>query len=324
MAHELWLLKGTTMTNITPLIGTIGWRGNMDELGDEITFDIAFNDVNHFPKNPCDLGDVVILKNGNYEITRAIIVDEDRNGRNPIGYIAFDYAFYLNKSTARYQFNKMQADLCIQKVLKDFNIPVGSVAVMKVTIDHIFEDKNVSDIIREIIEMVEQKSGVKYIMEMRQGKLFIERQRDLIIKAHFSFVGQGQVDATNAISNPTRKRSISDMVNSIQIIGNDDKLVLKRDDTAMINKYGRLQKVVKLDQEEKRSAAQVAMNELKELSKVVEEVGVELLGDDQVRAGRLFEISEPITGIKGTYLIKDVNHMITGGIHKMTLGLEAR
>ena len=41
MAHELWLVKGTTMTNITPLIGTIKWRGNVDELGDEISFDIA-------------------------------------------------------------------------------------------------------------------------------------------------------------------------------------------------------------------------------------------------------------------------------------------
>lgn len=325
MGHELWLVKGTTMTNITPLIGTINRRSNEDELGEEISFDIAFNDARYFPKNPCDLGDMVILKNGNYEITRAIIADEDKSGRGPIGYTAFDFAFYLNKSTSIYQFRKMHADQCIRKILKDFGVPIGNIVSIPVSIDKIFPDDMPSDIIREIIEFAEKKLGVKYLMEMRQGKLFIERQGDLVIKANFRiFPGADLQDATNAISNPSRKRSISDMINSIQVVGNDDKLVLTRNDVAMVNKYGKLQKVVKLDQEEKLSAAQIAQNELKELSKITEEISIDLIGDDRVRAGRLFNVIEPITGIKGTYLIKDVNHSISGGIHTMSLGLEMR
>lgn len=322
MAHELWLVKGTTMTNITPLIGTINWRGNVDELGDEISFDVAFNDVRHFPNNPCDIGDMVVLKNGNYEITKAVIVEENKSGRSPIGYTSFDFAFYLNKSNAVYQFKNLFADQCIRKVLSDFNVPIGKIASMPVKINKIFNDVVVSDIIREIIEMVEKKQGTKYLMEMRQGKLYIEKQSDLTIKGTFILNGVTH-DVTSAISNPTKKRSITDMVNSIQVVSND-KVVLKRSDSAMVNKYGVLQKVVTLDEKEKLSAAQVAKNELKELSKVVEETSVELLGDDRVRAGRLFQIEEPITGIKGTYLIKDVNHSISNGIHKMTLGLEVR
>jgi len=159
MAHELWLVKGTTMTNITPLIGTINWRGNMDELGDEISFDIAFNDVKHFPKNPCDLGDMVVLKNGDYEITRALIVDESKSGRSPIGYTAFDFAFYINKSNAIYQFKKLAADQCIKKILSDFGVPIGNIVSMPVKVDKIFNDVLVSDIIREIIEIVEKKLG---------------------------------------------------------------------------------------------------------------------------------------------------------------------
>ncbi|WP_342510592.1 hypothetical protein MKY34_11320 [Sporosarcina sp. FSL K6-1522] len=325
MAHELWVVKGATMTNITPLIGTISRRSNKDELGEEITFDIAFNDVKHFPKNPCEIGDMVVLKNANYEITRALIVDEDRSGISPIGYTAFDFAFYLNKSSSIYQFRKMRADQCIRKVVNDFGVPIGNIVSMPVGIDKIFPDDAPSDIIKEIIEFVEQKLGVKYLMEMRQGKLFIERQGDLVIKAMFKpFPDAFLMDATNAIASPSRKRSIADMVNSIQVVGNDDKLVLTRDDTAMVNKYGKLQKVVQLDQDEKRSAAEIARNELKELSKVSEEVSIELLGDDSVRAGRLLVVNEPVTGIKGTYLINDVSHTISGGIHKMSLGLGAR
>ena len=36
MAHELWLIKGGTMTNITPLLGTLTWRSNMEELGTKL------------------------------------------------------------------------------------------------------------------------------------------------------------------------------------------------------------------------------------------------------------------------------------------------
>lgn len=322
MAHELWLVKGATMTNITPLVGIINWRGNVDELGDEISFDISFNDTRHFPSNPCDVGDMVILKNGDYEITRAVIVEENKSGRSPIGYTAFDFAFYLNKSNAVYQFKKLSADQCIRKVLGDFNVPIGNVVSMPVKIDKIFNNVVVSDIIREIIEMVEQKQGTKYLMEMRQGKLHIEKQSDLTIKGTFTLNGVTH-DVTSAISNPTKRRSITDMVNSIQVVSND-KVVLKKSDSAMVNKYGVLQRVITLDEKEKLSAAQVAQNELNDLSKVIEETSIELLGDDRVRSGRLLQVEEPITGIKGTFLIKDANHSISNGIHKMTLGLEVR
>lgn len=323
MAHELWLIKGSTMTNITPLVGIISWRSNIDELGDELSFNIAFNDTNFFPNNPCDIGDMVVLKNEEYEITRAIIVDEQKNGRSPISYTAFDFAFYLNKSSAVYQFNKMPADQCIKKILENFGIPIGTIVSMPVPITKIFPDDKVSDIIKEIITITEQKLGIKYLMEMRQGKLCIEKQNDLTVKANF-ILGGKSYNATDAIMNPSRKRSISDMVNSIQVVGNNDKLVLIQDDDSMIKKYGKISKVITLDQKEKISAKEVAMNELKQFSKVAEEISIELIGDDRVRAGRLFDVVEPITGIKGTYLINDASHSIENGIHKMSLGLEVR
>lgn len=73
---------------------------------------------------------------------------------------------------------------------------------------------------------------------------------------------------------------------------------------------------------EKAKAKSIAKEKLAELGKVFEENSVELPGDDRFRAGRLFEISEPITGMSGTYLITDVTHTISKGIHTMSLGLE--
>lgn len=321
MAHELWLIKGTTMTNITPLVGSIGRRSSKDELGEELTFDIAINDAVHFPTNPCDLGDIVVLKNKDKEITRAVIVDESKSGRSPVQYSAFDYAFYLNKSNATYQFKKMDADKCIKKIADDSGVPVGNIVSMPVPITKIYPDDVVSEIIRDIIATTETKLKQKYVMEMRGGKLYVEKRSEKKIKATFMMNGK-IYDATTAISNPSKKRSIAEMKNSIQVVGNDDKLVLTKSDDAMVSKFGKLQKVVQLDQEEKKSAKEVAESELKEFSKIVEEMSVELMGDDEVRAGRLIELTEPITGIEGTLLISNVSHTMTASTHKMSLGLE--
>lgn len=323
MAHELLLLKNNTLTNITPIIGTITRRSNKDELGEEISFDVAHSESKFIPDNPCDIGDMVILKNGEKEITRALIVDETRSGRSPIGYVAFDAAFYLNKSTMIKQFKKMRADQCIRNILKDFNVPIGHIPTIPVTIDQIYPDDTPIDIIRDILDRVRRQKRLKYLLEMRQGKLYIEPQDNLVIRAWFNFRNnEYRYDATGVITNPSRSRSINDMINSIQIVNNEDKFVLTKNDNEMMNKYGKLQKVVKLDQNEKLTAKQVAENELKELSKITEETSIELPGDDNVRAGRLLDLKEPVTGIKGRHLITEVTHTIHGRIHTMNLGLE--
>ncbi|WP_078410291.1 XkdQ/YqbQ family protein [Priestia abyssalis] len=319
MAHELWVVKNSTMTNITPLVGSLSWRSNKDELGDEVSFNIAINDE-YFPVNPCKLGDVVVLKNKE-EITRCILVEENRNGRSPIQYAAFDYAFYLNKSNAIYQFNKMRADQAIKKIASDFNVPVGNVTSMPTIINKIYNSKKVSEIIKDIQTLVEQDQGQKYLMEMRRGKLFIEKQRDLIVKGSFQLPPYTIEDVTRVVSDPSRRRSIVDMKNIIQIVSGD-KLITQVSNDVLVNQYGRLQEVISIDENEVSKAKNIAQNHLKNLAKVLEESSVELLGDDNFRAGRLFEIAEPTTGLKGTYLIKDVNHTVFKGIHKMTVGLE--
>ncbi|WP_342504198.1 hypothetical protein [Lysinibacillus sp. FSL L8-0126] len=325
MAHELWLIKGDTKINITPMIGTLTWRSNMEELGDELNFSIAFNDANYFPVNPCDIGDMVVLLNNGKEITRAIIVDEVKSGTSPIAYIGFDYAFYLNKSTAVYQFKKLSADACIKKILKDFNVPIGKITSIPKPITQIYNDKKVSEIIKDILETAEKSLGLKYLMEMRQGKLYIEKQSNAVVTGTFQlYAGGTKYDIHSAIMNPSKKRSIVDMANTIQIVGNNDKVVLTKTDNKMVEKYGRITKVVKLDQNEKKSAKQIAENELKQFSKIIEENEVDLMGDDNFRAGRLFKLDEPVTGIKGTFLIKDVLHTISKGIHTMKPSLEVK
>ena len=318
--HELFSIANNTETNISPLVGSIGWRSNIDELGDQLDFDIAFNDDRYFPLNPVDVGNLIILRNTD-EIFRGVVVTENRSGRGAIGYTTFDYGFYLNKSKEIYQFNGVRADQAILKILGDFNIPVGLVMDIKTVVTKIYPSGTVSDIIKDILKMAEDETGIKYRMEFRQGKFYIEKQQDIIIKLKFQLASNlAPDDVTSAISNPSRKRSIEDMRNSIKLVSNDAVVAAVRDES-LIKQYGLLQEVSSVDEKDLAQAGNIANTMLKDLGRVFEETSLDMPGDDTARAGRLIEIQEPVTGMSGLYLIKNVAHTVKKGIHAMSLGL---
>ena len=325
MAHELWCVSGNSMTNITPLVGTISWRSNINELGEQLDFDIAFNDARYFPKSPVDIGSLMMLKNEDKEINRTMVVKENIPGRSPRTYNCFDFAFYLNKSKDTYQFNKTNSSTAINEVLKRAGIAVGRVSIPNISVTQIYQDKAHSEVLKDILDLVEKETGVKCRMEMRLGKIYIEKQKDLIIKPKFKLASNIAPElCVDAISNPNRTRSIEEMKNSVKIIFTDDKKVkvvanVKNDN--LINQYGLLQEVTSVNKEDVAQAKNIANNMLKELGKVFEENSITVPGHDDIRAGRILEIEEPITGMKGQYLIESAQHTVKNGIHMCNVGL---
>lgn len=319
---QLWLAKSNHLINVTPITGPISWGSSTEELGQRLDFEIAYSDARYIPKNPIEIGDMVILKNGKNEILRTFVVAEDRTGREPYKYVSFDGAFYLNKSKRIYQFNGMKGDAAIRKILKDFNVPVGEIVSIPTTIDEIYANETPADIIRDILDQAEKDQGIKYRMEMRVGKLYIVKQQDLLITGRFRLASNlGYRDITRSISNPSRSRSIEDMKNSVQIV-QDNRVIATIRDENLINKYGLLMDVVEVQNKDVAQAKNIAKNILKDFGRVLEENKLEMLGDDRVRAGRLIQIDEPVTGMKGKYLIKSVTHTVSNGIHRMSLDLE--
>jgi hypothetical protein len=317
MAHELWRINVSQAVDISPIVGSISWSDDVETLGQQLTFNTAYNDTKYFPQVSIEPGDTILLKN-KAEIFRGTMITEQRNGAFERVFTCFDPAFYLNKSRDFFQCNKIKADAAIKQLCSLVSVPVGKIASIPVVIDKIF-DGEISAIIKEILDIAEKTLGTKYRMEMRQGKLFIEKQKDLIIKGTFTLAGN-EYDLNDSISNPSRKRSIEDMKNSIKII-NNEKVISTVKDSNIISKYGLLQEVLSVSDDEKPKAANIAKNMLKDLGRVSEESSLEMLGNDDIRAGRLIEITEPITGMKGLYLIKSVNHTLDKGIHKMSLQL---
>lgn len=315
---ELWIVKNGIMTNITPMVGKVKLRSNMKELGDELTFDIAFNDTSVHPINPCDIGDMVIFKKEK-EVFRGIIVTEQQNGRQPIQYTSFDFAFYLNESKAVYQFNNIPASEAITKMLNDFNIPVGTIEIPPI-IDKIYNSQTISGIIKDILKESQKQSGLVYIFEMTNGKMEVYPRSDYVMTGSFKLTDNVRAYAGyTSISDPKRKRTIEGMKNAVQIIKND-RVVSTITDDSLIEQYGLLQDSVKVDKNQAQ-AETAAKNILKEFGKVLEENTLTMLGDVNLRAGRLLRVKEPTTGMNGVYEVNSVEHAFSKGIHTMNVSL---
>lgn len=324
MDHSLFDIYNHIQTDISPLIGDISWKDSTDTLGIQLDFNIANSDTDNMPKNPVDLGHMILLNGKNNEIFRGFPITESRQGRSAISYNCFDYGFYLNKSKEIYQFKNIRADAAIKQMCSDFNIPVGDIISIPTIITKIYYDKEISSIIKDILETASNSLGIKYRMEFREGKFYIQKYTDIIIKATFDLDGSIQ-NITDFISNPTRSRSIEEMRNSIKIYtGNEEsiKVVATAKNQTLINAYGLLQEVQSIDDIDIAKAKNVADNLLSDLAKIFEDNSIELPGSDEVRSGRILEVNERLTGMSGQYLIKDCTHTIKNGIHKMQLGLK--
>ena len=133
------------------------------------------------------------------------------------------------------------------------------------------------------------------------------------------------ININENIGGVSLSKSIVDMKNSVLVVTENKgaiRTIGEEQDSKSIEKYGKLQEVVTLDEKEFSKANLVAKNELKKLNRITEDFSIDALGDDNVKSGRVIDIDLPLFNLKGEYLIKESNHTISNHIHKISLKLE--
>lgn len=294
---------------ITPICGGLEWSSNVDTLGLQLSFDVAYYEGKEYVKP----GDIILVRENQTTIFVGEAIAVDFQGRISRKVTCFDFAFILNKSEMVIQIKNQTVSSAIQELCKRFNIKSNIVSI-PLKVKKIYKDEKVSDIIKDLLEQASKKTGVKYRMEMRSSTLFIEKQTNLVVKV-----------ATDYIMNPQRSLSVENMINSVVVVS-DKSDVVKVSATASsstnIKKYGLLQMVETSDAKNKAQAQNLANQLLKQFNKVAETGSVELLGNANVRAGRILKLVEPVTGFNGHYLITSARHTSSGGIYTMQLNLE--
>lgn len=320
--YTFTLFKGQEKYNVTQMIGNLSRRSSIDTLGEEVTFDKLNGSKVNFEES-----DLIVIQSDKEEIFRGIIVDKSESGIFQQSFTSFDYAFYLNKSEEIFQCNDIRCDEAIKKLCNKFNISIGNITSIRTLINHIYKGDVISEIIKDMLSKATDDLNIKYRLEMRAGKLYIEPYKNLIVKATFKpAFNLSEVDVTKLIGSFTRNRSIADMKNSILIVSDDEKssriLGLEKDD-ASIKKNGLLQKIETISGKDIAQVRNIAKNKLSELNKVLENISIELLGSDKVKAGRILNINDSVTGLSGYYLVKECTHTYTNNIHKMQLSIES-
>lgn len=317
------MIKLTTNNiDITYLIGKLSLNSNIDTLGDQLDFEMAYASYLKYQVNE---GDTVRLFENDKEVFLGIVVTK-RNKTNSREFTCFDFAFYLNKSKTIKQFRNVSADTAVKQLLNEFSVPIGGISPMPAAIKKIYYDKEVSEILKDILQEVNKATGARYLMEMNSGKLYIYKDTEKVVKATVKLTPNiPSIDCMKTISNPTKTRSIEDMKNSIKLyVGNEDKVQVYAEAKygGLISKYGLLQETQSLEEKDIAQAKNIAQNLLKELGKVTETAEFTVLGSFDLRAGRIVEVSEPTTEISGKYRIRSASHEV-GANHTTKLELEA-
>ena len=312
--------------DVSDIIGNLTWRDTVDTLGVEVEFELP---VNRYDKNfeflyDITLGDPIQILNDKGEIlVQAIIVTETPNGKIT-NFTAYDMAWYLNKSTVIKQFKKMIGNDCVKSLCKEIGIKV-EVSGLDTKIDKIYKDKSISDVIKDIIEQCSQFNSKKFFIEFDNGTLKIMPYKKIKVFGQFEIQKDKFININENIGGVSLTKSIVDMKNSVLVITENKgaiRTIGEEQDTKSIEKYGKLQQVVTLDEKEFSKANLVAKNELKKLNRITEDFSIDVLGDDKVKSGRVIDIDLPLFNLKGEYLIKESNHTISNNIHRINLKLE--
>lgn len=312
--------------DITDIIGNLTWRDTVDTLGVEVDFELP---VNRYDKKfeflyDITLGDPIQILNDKGEVlVQAIIVTETPNGKIT-SFTAYDMAWYLNKSTVIKQFKKMIGNDCVKSLCKEIGIKV-EVSGLDTKIDKIYKDKSISEVIKDIIEQCSQFNSKKFFIEFNNGTLKVMPYQKIKVFGTFEMQKDKFININENIGGVSLSKSIVDMKNSVLVITENKgaiRTIGEEQDSKSIEKYGKLQEVVTLDEKEFSKANLVAKNELKKLNKITEDFSIDMLGDDNVKSGRVIDIDLPLFNLKGEYLIKESNHTISNHIHKISLKLE--
>ena len=301
--HKIKILQNGVLMDITHIAGNITLSNSLSALGSSLNFEVPRNYANtdYFISETLDVGNIVKFVNGKKDIFTGVIV-EIETGKFKRAVKCFDFYFYLNKSKILKQFNGVSASTAIQQLLVELGIETGNFVTIPTSITKIYKNNTVAEIVKDILEKINNERGEKYILEVEGKKFNLVKHKQIEAKLQYNFTGDISF-----------KESITDMRNSIIVTSNsadDEEILQSAKDEDSIKNYGLLQEVIEIDPDadDVAKVKNVAEKKLKELNKIFKSASVKVYGNDELRAGRVLEVINDEYKMRGRYLIKSCTH----------------
>lgn len=314
--HKINLIQGDTLTDISSFSGSINLTTSVDTLGASFSFSVArnINDSSYAIIESIKNGDIVKFENEKNLFT-GVIIDITTN-RFSKDIKCLDFYFYLNNNKVIKQFNELNASACIENLLQSIGAKIGTIESIATSIDKIYKNRTVAEIIDDILKIVNEETGKKYILEIEETTFNLVAHKKIKV-----------VVENNIFGMPILNESMVNMKNAILVVSNDqeeESIYAEVKDDEAIKKYGMLQEIVEVDpdKDDISKVRNIASTKLKELNKVTQKVTFPVLGNDELRAGRTLEIEIKEFNIKNEFLIKSCTHSFKKGNHICDLELE--
>lgn len=306
MSIEVLLFDGDTPYNVSHRVGNVTRSDNLDGLGQEIAFDYLYNRRDKYTTDMLtEPGDHVQYLDGAEIVVEGLIVETTDPMQGTVSVTGYDYGYWLNETTTDIQFNGCTTSQAIEELMKKVELNVSCVEIPE-TVTHNYYDEAISDILKSLIGMATHQSGNKYRLEVRGDTVYIEDYEDLVIEP--KFVSAANIAPVDVVYNPghiTITRSIADMYNHV-VVKVDGEIVSEAKDDDSIAKFG--DKTYTIDDDPEADAEVI----LKDVNKVVTGGEVDLLGDNQIRSGRILEFTEDnVPDFVGKFIITNCEHSYT-------------
>lgn len=314
--HKINLIQGDTIADLSFFTGSINLTTSVDTLGASFSFSVArnINDSSYSIIENIKNGDIVKFENEKNLFT-GVIIDVTTN-RFSKDIKCLDFYFYLNNNKVIKQFNELNASSCIENLLKSIGANIGTIEPIATSIDKIYKNRTVAEIIDDILKIVNEETGKKYLIEIEETTFSLVAHKKIKVQVENNIFGM-----------PTLNESMINMKNVVLVVSNDqedESIYAEAKDSNGVKKYGMLQEIIEVDpdKDDISKVRNIASQKLKELNKITQKVTLAVLGNDELRAGRTLEVEIKEFNIKDEFLIKSCTHSFKKGNHICDLELE--
>ncbi len=307
--YKVFLYRSGSWIDITDYIGDLQSTDELNTLSVEVTFTLLQIPLDKYNKKlNLACGDKIQIKNNQKEIFSGLITQDSID----FSYTANDSGWYLNESELVVQFNGVSADKAVTMLCSKAGIPLGEVPSMSTVITAVYLGETFASIFEDILEQVSTATGRTFLYRVEGGKLWLkDMPSDVLTLSHKPFDNVKPFDPTWALGQVSGSRSLSNLRNSIVLAKeeNDTAYILATaENSESVEKFGKLQKVLTVDDNMSGSTASIVQTALAQYNKLSGEYSVTMYGDDNVKSGRCVRFNSGAFGLVGVYRVQSVTH----------------
>lgn len=317
----IWITnKQGSEWNVSEITEGLTWKTSRIGKAGSITFTLIKGSPLYQKKDfSYSNGDVVRVRVGQTNVFYGYIFTIDAGRDETVKITAYDQIRYL-MNTETYVFSGVTATEVLQRIAKDFNLKLGTVANTGYKIPAMTEDgQKLLDIICKAITLTYKNTGRDYCLFDDFGKLSL---RDIASTQLDLIIGDGSLMTDYQV-----KTSIdSDTYNRIKLYKDNEKTgsreIYMAHDSVNIQRWGVLQYYEGVDEKMNEPQIKEMLDNLATLkNRETKSLKISAIGDIRVRAGIRVRIRIPEYDVDQALLVDECTHDFDGADHTMSLDM---